>query len=119
MIVFGMLKKTFAAFALAAMLAGGAPSAAQQSGPEDEAGLAPTDTTDIRTLTCWEVVTLTEDDRAFAMSLLYGYAKGTSADAMLSPRNVQVAIVNSMMRCVDEPDALVLNMLQDHIANEE
>lgn len=73
---------------------------------------------DLKTLTCWEVVTLAEDDRAFAMTLLYGYDQGTKGDANITPRDIQISIITTMQECVDKPDAKVLDILRSHVAHE-
>ncbi len=86
---------------------------------DDEAaatGLATTEKVDLEKLRCWDVVTLAEDDRAFAMTLLYGYVIGTQGKSETSPRNVQVDVVNTMTKCVDTPDEKVLDVLKEQIS---
>ena len=103
---------------LAAMSLVAAPIAAQESNEvevDDYFGLESAEKVDFATLRCWDVVTLSEDDRAFAMVLLYGYARGEMGDGNASPRDVQTAVVNTMMECVDTPDATVLDVLKTHI----
>lgn len=78
-------------------------------------GLETDETIDLAELRCWDMVTLSEDDRGFAMVLLYGYAQGEKGVSTMSPRDVQVAVVNTMQECVDKPDAKVLDVLKTHI----
>lgn len=99
-------------------------SASAQEAPDDTSTpyysqLSSGDVANLTELTCWDVTTLGEDDRAFALILLYGYAKGAAGDAELAPRDVQIAVINSMMQCLDEPDSVALDVLSEHIANLE
>lgn len=70
---------------------------------------------DLQTATCWDVVTLAEDDRASTMTLLYGYVMGVNGQSTISPRDIQIAIVNTMMKCVDVPDTNVLTVLREQM----
>jgi len=80
-------------------------------------GLASTEKTDLKTLTCWDVVTLAEDDRAYTMALLYGYVIGAKGHSVIAPQDIQVAIVNSMMKCVDTPDEKVMDVLTEQMSH--
>lgn len=88
------------------------PVAAQEND-----GLASPAKTDLKTLTCWEVVTLPEDDRASAMTLLYGYAIGNKGQSVVAPQDIQVAIVTTMTKCVDEPDMKVMDILKEQMSH--
>ncbi len=105
------------AMSLAAMSLMASPIAAQDAneGPTTNFGLESDEKVDFAALKCWDVVTLVEDDRAFALVMLYGYARGEMGSADISPREVQTAVINTMMECVDAPDALVLDVLKTHI----
>ncbi|WP_298309229.1 hypothetical protein [uncultured Erythrobacter sp.] len=81
----------------------------------DYTSLSSDEPVELTTLKCWDVTTLNEDDRAFVMVLLYGYAKGVTGQSSLAPRGIQVAVVNTMMECVDKPDDLILEVLKTHI----
>ncbi len=116
-----LLKSKMAvAFAIASGLSLGAmPVAAAQEGAENRAddytALSSDEPVELTALKCWDVTTLNEDDRAFVMVLLYGYAKGVTGQSRLAPQSIQVAVVNTMMECVDKPDDLVLDLLKTHI----
>jgi hypothetical protein len=81
--------------------------------------LASPESTEIKSLTCWEVVTLNPEDRISAMTLLYGYAIGTKGQAAISPQDTQVAIVTTMTDCVDKPDAKILDVMFEKISELE
>ncbi|WP_298336683.1 hypothetical protein [uncultured Erythrobacter sp.] len=82
---------------------------------DDYTALSSDEPVELTALKCWDVTTLNEDDRAFVMVLLYGYAKGVAGQSKLTPRTLQVAVVNTMLECVDKPDGLVLDVLKTHI----
>ncbi len=92
--------------------------AAQESAEgqtDDYTALSSDEPVELTALKCWDVTTLNEDDRAFVMVLLYGYAKGVAGQSKLAPQSIQVAVVNTMLECVDKPDDLVLDVLKTHI----
>nr|WP_298895674.1 HdeA/HdeB family chaperone [uncultured Altererythrobacter sp.] len=70
---------------------------------------------DLSAISCWDIVTLSEDDRAFAMVLLFGYAQGEAGQSVVSPQEIQVAVVNTMMECVDKPDDNAIDVLRTHM----
>ena len=75
--------------------------------------------TDIRTLTCWEVVTLHPDDRISAMTLIYGYAIGSKGKSVISPKDTQSAIETTLTTCAEKPEAKILDIMFDKIAKVE
>ncbi len=77
---------------------------------QDE-GLAPATPVDLKEVSCWDVVTLNEDDRASVMTLLYGYSIAQKGSSVISPEAVQVAIVLTMTECVEKPDTKVHDLL--------
>ena len=113
--------KLAAVLAASCALSLGVVSAGAQEQPappaQDFSTLSTDEPVELTELTCWDVTTLNEDDRAFVMVLLYGYAKGVEGDSELAPRDIQVAVVTTMMECVDKPDDLVLDVLKTHIRN--
>lgn len=113
------MKKSFWAGLLVAgsLMATGHASASQSDVQQElgDFGLESTEKLDLTTLRCWDVVTLSEDDRAFALVLLYGFARGQSSESEMSARDVQVAVVNTMTECVDKPDDKILDVLKTHI----
>ena len=102
-----------AAFALAA----GSLSAQEEtvSTKGDGHGLESPVELDLRAMTCWDLVTMAEDDRGYAMVLLYGFASGEKGQGRFSPRAIQVAAVTTIQDCVDKPDAIALTVLKSHI----
>ncbi|MEH6758920.1 MAG: HdeA/HdeB family chaperone [Parasphingorhabdus sp.] len=80
-------------------------------------GLSSAESVDLKALTCWDVVTLAEEDRAFTMTMLYGYVMGTQGKSEIKPRDIQVAIVTTMTKCVDTPDAKVLDVLKEQMSH--
>ena len=78
-------------------------------------GLEAADPFDLNELICWDIITLNDDDRAFAMVLLFGFAQGQKNDANVSPRDVQVAVVNTIHACVDSPDSKVIDLLKKYV----
>lgn len=97
-------------------------AAVAQTSPDTQAeampdgGLVSAEKADLTELTCWDAVTLEEDDRASALVLLYGYALGMQKQSVVAPQDIQVAIVNTMMACVDAPDDKALEVLQSKMA---
>ncbi len=101
-----------------AMLCVGSPVIAQ-SQEQEAIGLSSAQQVDLKALTCWDVVTLAEDDRAFAMTLLYGYVLGQTTKSTITPQNIQIAIVSTMTKCADNPDSKVLDILKEQISHSE
>jgi len=84
------LQKPIISLALgAALLAGCAHTDTTSAKPDMMAKSASaSDKFDVKTLTCWDVLTVAEDDIDMAMMLVYGYAqgaKGMSAQSSLLP----------------------------------
>ena len=104
------VKPIVTALAVASLAA--SPVLAQEEEKREEiGGLAEDIDVDLKELTCWEVVTLNEDDRASALILLYGHAIGSQGTSVVSPQDAQVAIVSTMTDCVDKPDATVQSIM--------
>ncbi len=103
---------------VSAALLMGSPAMAQDAG-EDTYGLSPDVPVDLETVSCWDVVTLNEDDRAYVMTMLYGYAAAKKGTSTISPEAVQVAIVLTMTDCVEKPDDKVHAVLLEKMARRE
>lgn len=103
--------------ALALAVSHGAAVAQNQDGEID--GLAPDVQVDLKEVTCWDVVTLAEDDRGFVMTLLYGHLLGQKGDNTISPEAVQVSIVLTMTDCLEKPDSKVLEILAEKMTHRE
>ncbi len=113
-----MKKTLIAGLALAGLAISPTQTVAQEQPSQTEVdplGLASEEMFDLAEMRCWDMVTLNEDDRGFALVLLYGYASGKASKSTVSAREVQVAVVNTMQECVDKPDALVLDILETHM----
>ncbi len=76
-------------------------------------GLAPATPVDLKEISCWDIVTLNEDDRASVMTMMYGYSIAQKGTSTISPEAVQVAIVLTMTDCVEKPDAKVHQILSE------
>lgn len=112
------LKQIFAGLVLTGGVVAMSSVAAQEQAAEEQAptfGLETAEKINVAQLSCWDLVTLGEDDRGFAMVLLYGFARGQKDAPQFSPRDVQVAVVNTMQECVDKPDAIALDILKSHV----
>ena len=94
-------------------------SALAQSQDDEITGLAPDVQVDLKEVTCWDVVTLAEDDRGFFMTLLYGHALGQKGDTTISPEAVQVSIVLTVADCVEKPDEKALDILQEKMTHRD
>lgn len=84
-----------------------------------DGNLAPDVQIDLKDVTCWDVVTLNEDDRASVMTMLYGYSIAQKGSSTISPEAVQVAIVLTMADCVEKPDAKVHTVLLEKMTRRE
>lgn len=96
-----------------------AGSALAQSEDDEITGLAPDVQVDLKEVTCWDVVTLAEDDRGFFMTMLYGHALGQKGDTTISPEAVEVSIVLTITDCVEKPDDKVLDILKEKMTHRE
>ncbi len=94
-------------------------SAVAQVASDEIGGLSPDVQVDLKEVTCWDVVTLNEDDRASVMTMLYGYATAKKGISTISPEAVQVAIVLTMADCVEKPDDKVHELLLEKMARRE
>ena len=91
-------------------------AALAQDTSDETTGLSPDVQIDLKEVTCWDVVTLNEDDRASVMTMLYGYATAKQGTSIISPEAVQVAVVLTMADCVEQPDTKVHDLLLQKMA---
>jgi hypothetical protein len=105
-----------AIFGLAAASLISTSAIAQDAGQEIDA-LAPAASIDLKEVTCWDITTLNEDDRGATMILLYGQAIGEKGMSAISPEAVQVAIVTTIIDCVDKPDSIVHEILSEKMSH--
>lgn len=59
---------------------------------------------DLTGITCWEVLTLEEEEAAYALLLLYGYSAGQSGQSAQTGRMIENAIAASGEICGGNPD---------------
>ncbi len=109
-------KSTFLGVSAAFLLS---TSASAQDTSTETSDLAPDTPIDLTEVTCWDVVTLNEDDRASVMTMLYGYATAKKGTSVISPEAVQVAVVLTMTECVDKPDAKVHEVLLEKMSHRD
>ncbi len=100
-------------FAKSAIFGLAAAAVMSTSAVAQDYGLAPATPVDLKEISCWDVVTLNEDDRASVMTMMYGYSIAQKGTSTISPEAVQVAIVLTMTDCVEKPDAKVHQILSE------
>ncbi len=66
----------------------------------------------LETLTCWDVITLSEEDSTLAMVLLYGYHAGKSNQPVQSSEKIARIILDTVKICDKNPDTTVLEAIQ-------
>lgn len=93
------------ALALATVLTLPISLAAAQEQPSTEAF-------DLTSVTCWEVITLPEDEAAFVMALMIGYLQGQASQASTTPAKIVAQIEALDAKCVDAPDEPAINTLK-------
>ncbi len=71
-----------------------------------------TETFDLASLSCWEVISLPEDEAAFVMALMIGYLQGQENDAATSPAKIVAQVEALDAKCADTPDEPALNTLK-------
>jgi hypothetical protein len=108
-----LAKSTILGFATAVLMSA---AASAQNKDQEIGALATTQKADLATIACWDVVTLAEDDRASALVLIYGYLVGEKGNSIISPQDIQVAIVTTMTKCVDEPDSKVMDLMKEQMS---
>lgn len=110
------IKKTGLALAIAATAwAGLAAQGAATSDSDAAGGLLTSTELNLKEMICWDLVTMAQDDRGYALVLLYGFARGEKGQAQFSPRAIQIASVNTIQECLDKPNAKALDVMKTHI----
>ncbi len=66
----------------------------------------------LETVTCWEVLTLSEEDSNFAMVLLYGYHAGKNNQPVQPGEKIARIILDAVKICDKNPDMTVLETIQ-------
>ena len=93
------------ALALATLFALPAAFAGAQDKPSDEAF-------DLTSLSCWEVISLPEDESSFVIALLIGYLQGADGVATTSPAKIVAQVEMLDTKCLDTPDEPAINALK-------
>ncbi|WP_258319885.1 HdeA/HdeB family chaperone [Qipengyuania flava] len=63
---------------------------------------------DLAQITCWDLSTSEDEDRAFASTMLYGYAAGQAGQSAQNSEEVEARIVSAIEFCVENPDSMAL-----------
>jgi hypothetical protein len=63
-------------------------------------------------VTCWEVLTLPEENSSFAMILLYGYHAEKSNQPVQPAEKIASIILDAVKICDKNPDKTVLETIQ-------
>ena len=64
-------------------------------------------------ISCWEVMTLPEADRDFALVLLYGYNAGKQNHSMQRAKKIESTIMAASQICREKPDLNALLAFRD------
>ena len=64
---------------------------------------------DVKTISCWDVLTVAEEDLNMAMMLLYGYKQGEGKVRTQSSASIEAAFTSAFAYCEENPDAPAMN----------
>lgn len=64
---------------------------------------------DVKTISCWDVLTVAEEGLNMAMMLLYGYTQGESRTTEQSSASIEAAFTSAFAYCDANPDAPAMN----------
>lgn len=103
-----ILKTTF----IAGVLACSGFVAAVSSANHHEADEAQNEKFQLDAITCWEVITLPEEDTASALLLLYGYASGLTATSEHSGESIKATLTSVGEICEENPEMPALKAFQ-------
>ena len=109
--------------ATAGMLAGcvGTPLIGQQP-PIEQTGYTGFEhaqaRSDLADLTCWDATMMGELDQELTLTLIYGYARGTTGRSVVSSNGILAASDATMERCAGEPDATILQVMRAKMSDE-
>lgn len=67
---------------------------------------------DFDAVTCWEVSNLSEEDKTFALVLLYGYNAGKSNDSIHSTEKMAKIIEGAGEVCAENPDMVAIQAFE-------
>lgn len=66
---------------------------------------------DINNITCWDVVTLADDDASFVTAMLIGYTNGKAGAAEMSAKGIFDKVAALDKACADNPDMMAIDAL--------
>lgn len=101
-------KKTFILSSLIATIGFSAFAADKEIAKSD-----PAEEASLETVTCWEIMTLPEKDRDFALVLLYGYNAGKQNQAIQSGEKIAERIAVAGQLCGEKPDMKAVDAFRD------
>ena len=107
------MKKIFTPFVLSLSLAG--LSACAHTAKTTASTVSPSEKTsetasfDVKTISCWDVLTVAEEDLNMAMMLLYGYKQGEDKVRTQSSASIEAAFTSAFAYCEANPDAPAMN----------
>jgi hypothetical protein len=73
-------------------------------------------TFDLRTITCWDLTGIDEQDRGSALLLVFGYVSGTKDLATFSGAEVGAALERAGKLCTANPDMYVTSAVERAIS---
>ncbi len=71
-----------------------------------------TEAFNIESISCWDVITLPEDDATFVTAMLIGYANGQTSQSQTSPKAIVDLVEKFDETCAEHPDASALEVLK-------
>lgn len=108
-----MMKKIFTPFVLGLSFAGLSACAhtSKTAVPSASASekISETASFDVKTVTCWDILTVAEEDLNMAMMLIYGYTQGESRRTEQSSASIEAAFTSAFAYCEANPDAPAMN----------
>jgi hypothetical protein len=82
--------------------------------PADTPDTAASQAFDITEVTCWELMTLPEDDAGHAFTLFYGYAAGANGQPLQKSEIVEKVIVATIDTCAENPSTPALQVFAEN-----
>ena len=64
---------------------------------------------DVKTISCWDVLTVAEEDLNMAMMLLYGYEQGQTGTNTQSSASIETSFKSAFTFCENNPDSPAIN----------
>jgi len=67
---------------------------------------------DFAEISCWDIMVLSEKDRPYALTLLYGYLAGKNNISIHTGEKIEQVLKKAGEICADKPDAKALTIIQ-------